>query len=459
MKQHQLAVASVLKDNPNIAAFMASVGGFLASNQGFIFMHLTPSSQRKLNPDQIIQNLREKLSQIPGIRVFLQNPPSITFGANGAQSQYQYTLQGTDTRELFQAAQQMTSRMHGINGLEDVTSDLLIKNPQINVVIDRDKASSLGITAEKIESALAGAYSSGQVSTIYAPDNEYWVILELLPQYQRAPTDLSALYIHSSGGGLVPLSSVAKIKQDVGPASVNHLGQLPSVTISFNLAPGIALGTAVGNIQRLSREIVPAKIISSFQGTAQAFQSSFQGLGILLIMAILVIYLVLGILYESFVHPITILSALPFAGFGALITLLILNVQLSIFAFVGIIMLIGLVKKNGIMMIDFAQHARKIAGKSPRDAIVEACITRFRPIMMTTMSALMGTFPIALGLGAGGEARRPLGLAVVGGLVVSQLLTLYITPVFYTYMERLRNLGGKKRTRRQEASAEVVLQS
>jgi HAE1 family hydrophobic/amphiphilic exporter-1 len=442
MKQHQLAVASVLKDNPNIAAFMASVGGFLASNQGFIFMHLTPSSQRKLNPDQIIQNLREKLSQIPGIRVFLQNPPSITFGANGAQSQYQYTLQGTDTRELFQAAQQMTSRMHGINGLEDVTSDLLIKNPQINVVIDRDKASSLGITAEKIESALAGAYSSGQVSTIYAPDNEYWVILELLPQYQRAPTDLSALYIHSSGGGLVPLSSVAKIKQDVGPASVNHLGQLPSVTISFNLAPGIALGTAVGNIQRLSREIVPAKIISSFQGTAQAFQSSFQGLGILLIMAILVIYLVLGILYESFVHPITILSALPFAGFGALITLLILNVQLSIFAFVGIIMLIGLVKKNGIMMIDFAQHARKIAGKSPRDAIVEACITRFRPIMMTTMSALVGTLPIAIGLGAGSESRRPLGIAVVGGLLFSQFLTLFVTPVFYLYMDRLQEKVG-----------------
>ncbi|MDD5675781.1 MAG: efflux RND transporter permease subunit [Chitinivibrionales bacterium] len=424
MKAHQLAAASVIRGDPNIAAFMASVGGFLASNQGFLFMHLTPASQRKLTPDLIIQELRTKLSQIPGFKVFLQNPPSISFGATLSQSQYQYTLQGTDPAKLFQAAQQMTEQMRKIKGLEDVTSDLLIRNPQVNITIDRDKASSLGITADKIETALAGAYSSGQISTIYAPNNEYWVILELLPKYQLDPANLTSLYIHSSTGRLVPLNAVASIGQNIGPASVNHLGQLPSVTISFNLAPGFALGTAVDQVQRLGREIIPGGIVTSFQGTAQAFQSSFQGLGLLLLMAILVIYLVLGILYESFFHPVTILSALPFAGFGALVTLLIFNVQLSIYAFVGIIMLIGLVKKNGIMMIDFAQHAQHDEGKSPREAIVAACLVRFRPIMMTTMSALMGTLPIAIGLGAGSESRRPLGIAVVGGLLFSQFLTL-----------------------------------
>ncbi|MGB7566689.1 MAG: efflux RND transporter permease subunit [Chitinivibrionales bacterium] len=440
MKQHQLAAAAVVADDPNIAAFMSSFGGFLASNQGFIFMRLTPPSKRKLNPDQIIQEMRRKLFQIPGFRVFLQNPPSISFGATVAQSQYQYTLQGSDTKKLFQAAQRMTERMRNVKGLEDVISDLLIRNPQVNIVIDRDKASSLGITADKVESALAGAYSSGQISTIYAPDNEYWVILELLPQYQTDPANLTSLYIHSSNGQLVPLSALARIIQDVGPASVNHLGQLPSVTISFNLSPGYALGTAVDEVQRLGRQIIPADIITSFQGTAQAFQSSFQGLGILLIMAILVIYLVLGVLYESFVHPVTILSALPFAGFGALVTLLIFNVQLSIYAFVGIIMLVGLVKKNGIMMIDFALHAQHNEGKTPRDAIVSACLIRFRPIMMTTMSALAGTLPIAIGLGPGSESRRPLGIAVVGGLLFSQFLTLFVTPVFYIYMERFQ--GG-----------------
>ena len=435
MKQHQLAAMAVVREDSNIAAFMSSVGGFRSLNQGFIFMRLTPASKRKSNPAQIIQGLRKKLSLIPGLKIFLQNPPSISFGATVAQSQYQYTLQGTDTRKLFEAAERMTERMRNIKGLEDVISDLLLRNPQINIVIDRDKASSLGITAEKIESALAGAYSSGQISTIYAPDNEYWVILELLPEYQHDPVNLSSLYIHSSNGQLVPLSTVARINQDLGPASVNHTGQLPSVTISFNLSPGMALGAAVDEVQRIGRETVPADIITSFQGTAQAFQSSFQGLGILLIMAILVIYLVLGILYESFVHPVTILSALPFAGFGALVTLLIFNVQLSIYAFVGIIMLVGLVKKNGIMMIDFAQHARTNGGKSPRDAIVEACLVRFRPIMMTTMSALVGTLPIAIGFGAGSESRRPLGIAVAGGLLFSQFLTLFVTPVFYLYMD------------------------
>ena len=445
MVQHQQAAAAVVAADPNVEAFMSSVG---SSNQGNLMIRLTSRSKRKLNPDQVIQELRRKLAQIPGLNVFLQNPPPISFGSFQSRSQYQYALQGTDTDHLYRVAQQMTDRMRGLKGLQDVTSDLLVRNPQVNVVIDRDKAAALGVTVNQIESALAGAYASGQVSTIYAPNDEYWVILELLPQYQMDPANLSSLYIHSANGQMVPLRAVADITQSIGPASVNHLGQFPAVTISFNLAPGAALGTALGEVQQLGREILPENISASFQGTAQAFQSSMHGLGILLVVAILVIYLVLGILYESFIHPVTILSALPFAGFGALVTLLIFNVQLTIYSFVGVIMLVGLVKKNGIMMIDFALDAQRNEGKTPHDAIYQACLIRFRPIMMTTMSALAGTLPIAIGFGAGSEARRPLGLAVLGGLVFSQFLTLFVTPVFYLYLDRfqgsIRHLFGGK---------------
>ena len=445
MVQHQQAAMSVLRHDPNVESFMSSVS---SSNQGNMMIRLVPRSKRRLNPDQIIQELRPKLAQIPGLSVFLQNLPPISFGTRQSQSQYQYTLQGTDTDELYRMAQVMTDRMRGMKDLQDVTSDLFIRSPKVNVAINRDKASALGVTAGQIESALADAYASGQISTIYAPNNEYWVILELQPKYQADPSNLTSLYVHSSSGQLVPLRAVADITQSIGPASVNHLGQLPAVTISFNLAPGIALGTAVDEVQQLGRQILPADISTSFQGTAQAFQSSLRGLGILLIAAILVIYLVLGILYESFIHPVTILSALPFAGFGALVTLLVFNVQLSIYAFVGVIMLVGLVKKNGIMMIDFALAAQRNEGKTPRDAIYSACMIRFRPIMMTTMSALMGTLPIAVGFGAGSEARRPLGLAVVGGLLFSQFLTLFVTPVFYLYMDRfqtgIRRLFGRR---------------
>ena len=440
MVQHQQAAMSVLRNDPNVEAFMSSVG---SSNQGNLFIRLVPRSKRRLNPDQIIQELRPKFAQIPGLNVFLQNLPPISFGTRMSQSQYQYTLQGTDTDELYRMAQLMTDRMRGMKDLQDVTSDLFIRSPKVNVAIDRDKASALGVSAGQVESALADAYASGQISTIYAPNNEYWVILELQPKYQVDPANLTSLYVHSSSGQLVPLRAVADISQSIGPASVNHLGQLPAVTISFNLAPGIALGTAVNEVQQLGRQILPADISTSFQGTAQAFKSSQVGLGILLIVAILVIYLVLGILYESFIHPVTILSALPFAGFGALVTLLVFNVQLSIYAFVGVIMLVGLVKKNGIMMIDFALDAQRNEGKAPAEAIYEACMIRFRPIMMTTMSALMGTLPIAVGFGAGSEARRPLGLAVVGGLLFSQFLTLFVTPVFYLYMDRFQ--GGIRR--------------
>jgi HAE1 family hydrophobic/amphiphilic exporter-1 len=405
----------------------------------------TSDHLRPLSADEVIQALRPKLAQIPGMRVFLQNPPPIRIGGNLSKSQYQYTLQDPDTKELYRVAPELEAKMRELPGLQDVTTDLLIKNPQVNVQIDRDKAASYGITPQAVEDALYSSYGNRQISTIYAPNNEYQVILELAPQFQADPSAISLLYVRSPAGQLVPLSSVATLTQNLGPLSVNHSGQLPAVTISFNLKPGVAIGDAVTAVNRLARETLPATVSTSFQGTAQAFQSSLQGLGVLLVLAILVIYLVLGILYESFIHPLTILSALPFAGFGALVTLMVFRVELSIYAFVGIIMLVGLVKKNGIMMIDFAIEQQRASTKTPAEAIYEACVVRFRPIMMTTMAALVGTLPIALGFGAGAESRRPLGLAVVGGLVFSQFLTLYVTPVVYTYLEALRErLGGSR---------------
>ncbi len=450
MRDHQLAVADIVGRDPNVGHYMSTVGGG-TMNQGRLSIRLKPRGER-LPADQVVRELNAKLNSVTGIRTYLSLPQSIRIGGRPTKTLYQFTLQSADIDALYENAAKLERVLRGIPTLQDVTTDLQIKNPQVSVQIDRDRATSLGVTVQQIEQALYDAYGSRQVSTIYTPNNQYWVILELLPEFQRDPSALQLLYLRSQKGTLIPLTSVASASNDVGPLSVNHSGQLPSVTLSFNLPAGVSLGSAVNDVQKAARQL-PSTISTGFSGTAQAFQSSQQGLFFLLLLAIVVIYIVLGILYESFIHPLTILSGLPFAGFGALLTLFIFRTELSIYAFVGIIMLVGLVKKNAIMMIDFALEAERTEGKSPREAIVEACSVRFRPIMMTTMAALMGTLPIAIGWGAGGESRRPLGLAVVGGLAFSQIITLYVTPVVYTYLDAVQHRFGRRAKRPVEEPA------
>jgi HAE1 family hydrophobic/amphiphilic exporter-1 len=445
-------VSEIVRKHPDVAGFMSSVGargGRGGSNQGNLFVRLKPRAERDRTAAEVAQDLSPQLAKVASMRSFVQVPPPIRLGGRSTKSEYQLTLQGTDTALLYEQAPRLAHELGKAPSLSDVTTDVQLNNPEIQLQIDRDRAAELGVSVERIEETLYSAYGSRQVSNIYTSNNSYSVILELDPRNQRDPSALDLLHVRSDSGALVPLSSLAELKQGTGPLVVNHSGQLPSATVSFNVKPGHSLSEAVAIAEDTARRILPAGVTTSFQGSAEAFQTSLQGLGMLLLLAIFVIYLVLGILYESTLHPLTILSALPFAGFGALVTLLIFGMDLNVYAFVGVILLVGLVKKNGIMMVDFAIEARKNPGVTAEAAIREACLVRFRPIMMTTMAALLGTLPIALGIGAGAESRQPLGLAVVGGLLFSQLLTLCVTPVFYVYVEQFREWNDSRRQRSQ----------
>ena len=452
MVRHQQAAAAIVAQQPYVDAFMSAMGssGSVSTtpNQGRVFMRLKPRDQRP-SIDWIMNDLRQKLSVIPGMKAYPQVPPAIRVGGQLTKALYQFTLVGSDLSELYTVAASVEGKFRALPMLADVNSDLQITSPQLRVDIQRDRAATLGITPEQIEDALYSAFGTRQVSTIYTPTNQYYVIMEVAPEFQRDTSALSLIYLRGSGGKLVSLDTVATLRRDVGPLTVNHLGQLPAVTISFNLKPGVSLGDATTAIQALVRSTLPATISYSFVGSAQAFASSLQGMGLLLLTAVLVIYIVLGVLYEDFIHPLTILSGLPAASFGALFTLWAFRQELNIMGYVGVILLIGIVKKNAIMMIDFAIAKEREAGNTfnAEQAITEACLVRFRPIMMTTFAALAGAIPIALGLGAGADSRRSLGLAVVGGLVVSQMLTLYITPVIYIYMDRFTHWLARKRGR------------
>jgi len=443
MAAHHEAVVDILARQPAVKDIAAFAGG---GNQAFFFANMKPRAQRNVSVDEFIDQMRPQLFGVPGILAFMQNPPPITVSGTFSTSVYQLTVQSASLKEIYAWAPRLMEKMTTLPGFQDVNSDMELASPQLYVDIDRDRATAVGVTPDQIQNALYAFYGQRQVSTIYSPANQYVVLMEVEPRYQRTPDALAKLYVRSSSGKLIPLNAVVTARGTAGPLTVNHFGQLPAVTISFNLSAGSSLGDATQAVEGAITEMrMPPTVSTSFQGTVKEFQQSFQGLSILLIVAVLVIYIVLGVLYESFIHPITILSGLPAAVIGALLTLLLFKKHLDLYAFVGLIMLFGVVKKNAIMMIDFALEAQRVEGKDPYHAIYQGCLLRFRPIMMTTVAALFGTLPIALGYGEGADARQPLGLAVVGGLVVSQFLTLYITPVIYLYMERLQALLRGKR--------------
>ena len=455
LRLEQIA-ARRLELDTNVASFTANVGGFMgSSNQAQFNLTLKPQGQRP-SADAIVNELMRRMSGIPGLTFYVQNPPAIRIGGRSAKSQYQFTLRGPDITALYAQASRFMTLLEREPMLTGVTSDLLNRSPLLKVHIDRPRALSLGVTPQAIENALANAYNQQQVSTIYTPTNEYWVVLETVPRAQRDGRALAQLYVPAAGGRQVPLSDVAYFEQTTGPLSVAHSGQMASVTLSFNLAPNVSLGAAVDRVNRLARQNLPATIATGFSGQAQAFEASQKGMGLLLLITVFVIYIILGILYESFVHPVTILTGLPFAAFGALFALWATRLELGVYGYVGIVMLIGIVKKNAIMMIDFAIARERAERVSPARAIVEAASVRFRPIMMTTVSAIAGTLPIAIGVGASAASRRPLGIAVVGGLAFSQIVTLYVTPVFYTYLDELQGWGGRVLRRRASPSTELA---
>jgi multidrug efflux pump len=443
-KMHQF-VGLVIKD-PNVQTIVGFAGGNTAKNQGRMFITLKPKGkERRITADQVIAEMRRKLSVVPGATLFMQSAQDLTIGGRQGNAQYQYTLQGEDLKELSEWAPKLLAKLKTLRELRDPNTDQQDRGLDAEVTIDRDTASRLGISPRDIDSSLYDAFGQRQVSTIYRQLNQYHVVMEVDPQYQMTPEALEAVYVRSSNGQMVPLSAIAKFGPANTSLAVSHQGQFPATTISFNLAPDVSLGQATQAIEAAKREIqFPATIHASFQGTAAAFQQSLANEPVLIATALLTVYIVLGILYESFIHPITILSTLPSAGVGALLALLLTHNELNVMGLIGIILLIGIVKKNAIMMIDFALDAERQRGKSPQDAIFEACMLRFRPIMMTTMAALLGGLPLAIGRGVGSELRQPLGITIVGGLILSQALTLFTTPVVYLYMDRLRLALSRK---------------